>query len=58
MGLKIYSRLPDYIKDISRDNKEFKLLSKNVLCYNSFCTLDEYSNTIIYKSGFDPIIYI
>jgi len=40
MGLKIYNRLPAYIKDISHNDKEFKVLEKNFNS-NSFYTVDE-----------------
>lgn len=65
MGLKIYNSLLAYIKAISRNNKEFKLLLKNVIYSKSLYTLDEYfrHNNIqiwvwLYNSYLILILYI
>jgi hypothetical protein len=42
MDLKIFNRLPANIKDISHNNKKFKLLLNNFLQTNCFYTLREY----------------
>jgi hypothetical protein len=43
MGLKVYDRLPAYIKERSYNVMEFKCLLKNCLRSNDFYTLEEYS---------------
>jgi hypothetical protein len=43
-GIKIYNILPSYIKDLSHNIKQFKLVLKNFLYLNSFYTLNEYFN--------------
>jgi len=44
MGMKIFSSLRFHIKDLSYDIKQFKLVLRNFLYSDSFCTLDEYFN--------------
>ena len=39
---KVSNSLPTYVKDIPCNVKEFKLLLKNFLYFNSFYTLEEY----------------
>jgi hypothetical protein len=40
MGIKIFNSLPSYIKDLSHNIKQFKLVLKSFLYLNSFYTLD------------------
>jgi hypothetical protein len=42
MGIKIFNSLPSYIKDLSHNIKQFKLVLDNFLYLNSFYTLNEY----------------
>jgi hypothetical protein len=44
MGIKIFKSLPSYIKNLSHNSKQFKLVLKNFLHLNSFYRLDEYFN--------------
>jgi hypothetical protein len=44
MGVMIFNSLPSYIKDLSHNIKQFKLVLKNFLYLNSFYTLDGYFN--------------
>ena len=44
-GIKIYSRLPKTIKDLSGDKNKFKLALQRYLLHNFFYSLKEYFNT-------------
>jgi hypothetical protein len=44
MGTKIFNNLPSSIKESHVIPDKFKLLLKNFLYSNTFCTLDEYFN--------------
>jgi hypothetical protein len=44
MGIKIFNSLLSYIKNLSHNIKQFKLVLKNFLYLNYFYTLDEYFN--------------
>jgi hypothetical protein len=41
MGLKVYNRLPAYLKERSYNVKKFKSLKK-ILYFNAFHTLEDY----------------
>jgi hypothetical protein len=58
IGLKVYNRLPAYIKDISHGNNVFKLLLKMFFIPTLSTYRMSISDTIIYRSGSDSIIYI
>ena len=44
-GIKIYSRVPKTIKELSGDKNKFKLALKSYLTRNCFCSLKEYFDT-------------
>jgi hypothetical protein len=41
-GIKVFNNLPQSIKDLSNDTKQFKSALKNYLHAHSFCCIDEY----------------
>jgi hypothetical protein len=43
-GIKVYNNLPQSIKNLSNDTKEFKSALKNYLHAHSFYSVDEYLN--------------
>jgi hypothetical protein len=43
-GIKVFNHLPSSIKNMSNEEKEFKIASVRFLLMNSFYTLDEYFN--------------
>jgi len=45
LGIKVFNKLPSYIKIVACDVKHFKLALENYLYLNSFYTLDEYFNS-------------
>jgi hypothetical protein len=44
MGIKVFNSLPSYIKNLSHNIKQFKLVLKKFLFLNYFYTLDQYLN--------------
>jgi hypothetical protein len=44
MGIDVFNSLLGYVKDLSHNSKQFKLVLKNFLCSNSFYALEEYFN--------------
>jgi len=42
MGIKIFSSLPPYVKDISNNVTKFEICLKRLLHIHSFYTLEEY----------------
>jgi hypothetical protein len=44
MGIKIFNSLPSYIKDLSHNTTQFKLVLKNLFYLNYFYTLHVYFN--------------
>jgi hypothetical protein len=53
-GIKIFSHLPQNIKNLSWNVKKFKLAVKRFLLMGSFCSLDEYFN---WNSSSDRLRY-
>jgi hypothetical protein len=58
IDLKAYNRLPAYIKNISHSNKVLKLLLKMFFIPTLSTHQMSISDTIIYRSGSESIIYI
>jgi hypothetical protein len=43
-GIKVFNNLPQSIKNLSNDTKQFKSALKNYLHAHSFYSIDEYFN--------------
>ena len=44
MGIKIFNRLPDYMKDLINEKQAFKKTLERFLLDNIFYSIDEYLN--------------